>query len=327
MSPLSIAELKTALPNNLRYLSTLIARKPQEFTEEWAATAEEAFSLYTRTSTVNLILSWNDLLAEQGWPFPAYLNLKEEVDAALPWPHTRWKLLRFFITGREFLNGPLLMFGFLPTAEKRELARSAAMTYLFWRYSKRIFRFWRENPLLKGKEPIVDSICVTYRKGLLAACLPTALGLLDFIMRDYFQTDSLRVSLQTLRDAFENAGILPKHLKPGSGVWDLKDEQGSTILFQTLEQDLRLPGVFLSSFVEFGNFYYAWYTAASNSPKSLNRHAIMHCAADYWTASNAAKLLTFLDLTLRLERVLKIVIHGPSAYASRGTITVAALGR
>ena|SRR5438094_5816276 len=129
----------------------------------------------------------------------------------------------------------------------------------------------------------------------------TALGLLDFIMREYFQTNRLDVSLQTLRNAFDKARILPRHLKPGYGVWDLTQETESGILFSSLDEDLRLPGVFLSSFVEFGSSYYAWYKIADETPSTLNRHAIMHCASKYWAPHNAARLLTFLDLSLRLD--------------------------
>ncbi|MBA3005317.1 MAG: hypothetical protein KJ900_00235 [Proteobacteria bacterium] len=100
MSPDSIAELRSKLPINLHYLSTLIARKPQEFTQEWATNVDEAFSLYTRTSTVNLILSWNDLLAEEGWPFPSYLNLRQEVVIAGNWSSPR-QYLRFIFTGKR----------------------------------------------------------------------------------------------------------------------------------------------------------------------------------------------------------------------------------
>lgn len=319
MPPQSVAELASALPRNLRYLSTLVARKPDEFTSEWAATPDEAFSLYTRTSTVNLILSMNNVLAEQGWPFPAYLNLREEVDVSNSWPLTRRKVLRSIITGKRILQAPLLAFALRPTPEEREQSTSAAMTFLFWRHSKTIFQSWRRHHLLKDKEPIVDSINTTYKKRLFAACMPTVLGLLDFILRDYFQTDRLNVSIQTLRNAFERAGVLPKHLKPGSGVWRLKNVPETTILFPSIEQDLRLPGVFLSSFVEFGSSYYGWYTTADpNRQAPLNRHAIMHCASNYWSLTNAVKLLSFFDLTLRLERVLKIVIHGPAAYAPTG---------
>jgi hypothetical protein len=311
MSPQALA---ATLPGNLRYLSSLIARKPREFTGEWAASAEEAFSLYTRTSTVNLILSWNDLLAEYRWPFPAYLDLREEAALARFWPLSRWKLIRALISGRNVLQTLLAYFAFSDSTEKSEAGTSAAMTFLFSRHSKRVFRSWRENPLLRGREPVVDDIRATYRRGLFAACLPTALGLLDFIMREYFQTNRLDVSLQTLRNAFDKARILPRHLKPGYGVWDLTQETESSILFSSLDEDLRLPGVFLSSFVEFGSSYYAWYKIADETPSTLNRHAIMHCASKYWAPHNAARLLTFLDLSLRLERVLKIVIHGSAAY-------------
>ncbi|MDZ7762523.1 MAG: hypothetical protein U5L00_20025 [Desulfovermiculus sp.] len=315
MAPQSVADLASALPNNLRYLSALVARKPDEFTAEWAATPDEAFSLYTRTSTVNLILSWNNFLAEQGWPFPAYLNHRDEVDVSKSWPLTRWKLLRSIITGKRILQTPLLAFALKPTPAEREQSTSNAMTFLFWRHSKRIFQYWRRHHLLKNKETIVDSISCTYKKRLFAACMPTVLGLLDFILRNYFQTERLNVSIQTLRNAFEKACILPKHLKSGSGIWDVKNEPENTILFPSLEQDLRLPGVFLSSFVEFGSSYYGWYATADPSRQApLNRHAIMHCASNYWSLNNAVKLLSFFDLTLRLERVLKIVIHGPAAY-------------
>lgn len=318
MSPQSKTDLASALPRNLQYLSALIARKPQKFSTEWAATIDEAFLSYTRTSTIDTFALWNELLARQGWPFPAYLNLREEIKA---WPFRfgKWErlrgIIRGLITGKKMLAMSAI-YGMetQPIEDEKEIFH--LMTYLFWRNSKAIFQFWRRHPLLKNKEPIVDCIQVTYNKRLFAACLPTLLGLLDYVMRDYFQTDRLNVSLQSLRNAFEKAAISPKHLKPGVGVWNFDKETETEILFPTIEQDLRLPGILLSSFLEFGNSYYAWCSSVkSNNNKSiLNRHAIIHCATDYWSNSNATKLLTFFDLTLRLESVLKIVIHGPEAY-------------
>jgi hypothetical protein len=77
---MSIAEnLADVLDRNIRFLSTLIVRKPPSFTSEWAATPDEAFSLYTRTTTVNWALSFSNILAAQNWPFPAYLDLKYEM--------------------------------------------------------------------------------------------------------------------------------------------------------------------------------------------------------------------------------------------------------
>jgi len=315
MSPQSAKELALSLPNNLRYLSDLIARKPNEFTSEWAASPNEAFSLYTRTGTINLILSWNNVLEEEGWPFPAYLNLREEVNVTKSWPFTRWNVLRSLVTGKGMLPLPLMVSASSPAPAGREQSVSTLMGFNFWRQSKKIFHFWRCHHLLKGKEPIIDSINTTFRKRLFPACMPTVLGLLDFVLRDYFQTAHLNVSMQTLRNAFEKAGILSEHLKPGFGVWNLEKGVEISRPFSTaLEKDLRLPGIFLSSFVKFGSLYYNWYKIVDPDQKTpLNRHAIMHCASNYWSFTNAVKLLTFFDLTLRLERVLKIVIHGPSA--------------
>jgi hypothetical protein len=303
MSPKSVTELASALPNNLRYLATLIARKPKEFSLEWASTANESFSLYTRTSTVNLILAWNNCLSEPGWPFPSYLDLHEIINSI------RSKKRRWYRkTYRMKIPEPLNVIG--STSEQAD----DLMTGLFHQHAKAIFHFWRNCPLLKDKISIIDSISATYNFKLFAACMPTTLALLDFVMRDYFETDNLNVSLQTLSNAFNKAGILPKHLMPGSGIWDLIQEKDGSILFPSLEQDLRLPGVFLSSFVEFGNSYYGWYSVSDpNRQVPLNRHAIMHCAGNYWSLANTTKLLSYFDLTLRLERVLKIIIHGPEA--------------
>ena len=187
------------------------------------------------------------------------------------------------------------------------------MVRIFRRHQRRIFGYWLQSRLLQGKKPILKGIQATYQRGIFAACMPTLLPLLDFVMRDYFETNRLDASITTLRDAFDKAGILPKHLKPGYAILDAKKDPGATSLFSTIENDLRLPGVLLSSFVEFGGSYYAYYkTATAPTSPVLNRHAIMHCATDCWTAENATKLLIFFDLMLRLERVLRVVIHGPA---------------
>jgi hypothetical protein len=321
----SVKQLATAIPGNLRLLASLIARKPSTFSPDWASTVDQAFSLYTRTRTVNMVLSNNDLLAEANWPFPAYLDLKKEVDAPslkrllagkpLPAFRTLYALL-----ARKPLLCATLLLGITQNKEWRRNHISTNMVLFFWVHSKEIFQYWEQSSLLRGKEPIVQDIRRTFRKGYWAACIPTALALLDYLMRKYFQTTKLNVSIQTLRDAFEKARILPKDLKPGYAIWKgAKDpDQGNTFV-TSIEEDLRLPGVLLSSFVEFANAYYGWYTVeSSNSSSVLNRHAIMHCAADYWTIENTVKLLTFFDLTLRLEPALQVVIHGPSALPRSG---------
>ena len=75
----AVRELGRVLPERIRLLSRLIARKPSSFTPEWASTINDAFTLYTRTSTVNFVHSLNGLLIDLDWPFPAYLDLREEL--------------------------------------------------------------------------------------------------------------------------------------------------------------------------------------------------------------------------------------------------------
>lgn len=91
---------------------------------------------------------------------------------------------------------------------------------------------------------------------------------------------------------------------PGT-VWD-----GNNLFVRASEDDLRLTGVLLSSFFHFARHYYAWYDNSVTPPESLNRHAIIHGAFDDWSEENALRVLTFLDLTLRLEKPLRYLING-----------------
>jgi len=228
-------QLAAALPANIQHLAGLIARKPEEYTNQWAATGDEAFSLYTRTSTVNLVLSLNDILAESGWPFPSFLNLREELNVRL-WPIISWRLL-----WRGSLFASLAARAGSEDAERR-CHIDKLMVRIFRRHQRRIFGYWLQSRLLQGKKPILKGIQATYQRGIFAACMPTLLPLLDFVMRDYFETNRLDASITTLRDAFDKAGILPKHLKPGYAILDAKKDPGATSLFSTIENDLRLPG-------------------------------------------------------------------------------------
>jgi hypothetical protein len=158
-----------------------------------------------------------------------------------------------------------------------------------------------------------------------AACISTTVPLLDFAMRAYFQTEKLNVSLQVLRDAFFNeAKLKPKDLMPGIAIWagHVDPERGNTFA-KSLNEDLRLPGIYLSSFFEFADRYYGWYSSADGTPcTALNRHAIMHCSSEYWTEPNAVRILTFLDLTLRLELVLKVLIRGEESRQTHSTSAI-----
>ncbi len=220
-------------------------------------------------------------------------------------------MIKYIITGRISLNFSLIAFAGLSNEEQnKHIFR--AMRYLFSKHANDIFRYWENAPILKSKFPIIRDIQNTYRKKYWAACIPTTLSLLDYLMRVYFQSDTLNVSVQTLRNAFEKAGLLPKDLKPGYAIWDgTKDSENGNTFFSSTDEDLRLPGVFLSSFVEFANSYYSWAKRDLSSNQSvLNRHTVMHCASEYWTEENCIKILTFFDLGLRLEPALKIIIHG-----------------
>ena len=314
--PESASELAANLPANIKFLASQIARKSAAFTPEWASAVDEAFSLYTRTSTVNLILSLNDALADFNWPFPGYVNLRRELArdryGALK---SRFRFLIDFVTGGPNLLASIMVAGFTPDGQKARAFFDASMVQLFQRNAESVFKYWHEHPLLVSRRTVLGDLKRCYHKKLWAACVPTALPLLDLVMRAYFGSDKLGVSVQTLRNAFEKANILPKDLKPGYAVWDgSRDPASGNALVATLEEDLRLPGVLLSSFVEFANTYYGWYAVASPGPSStLNRHAVMHCASEYWSDINTTKLFTFFDLTLRIEKPLRILIHGPAA--------------
>ncbi|MBZ5668259.1 MAG: hypothetical protein LAO04_00810 [Acidobacteriia bacterium] len=317
--PDSARDFATNLPANIKFLASQIARKPAAFTPEWASTADEAFSLYTRTSTVNLVLALNEVIADFDWPFPGYANLRRELGGN---EHSALKSrLRFLINifSRDCsLFSSAVIAGVTSGKEKARALFDARMVRLFRRNAKSVFRYWHDHPLLVSRRVVVGDLKRCYEKELWAACVPTVLPLLDLVMRAYFGSDKLRLSIQTLRDAFKAAKILPKDLKPGRAVWNGRREPTSgNALVATLEEDLRLPGVFLSSFVEFANTYYSWYTVTSTSPSStLNRHAVMHCASEYWNEINATKSFTFFDLTLRIEKPLRILIHGPAIGAS-----------
>jgi hypothetical protein len=310
-------QLAAALPDNIRFLASLIARKPESFTPRWAATVDEAFSFYTRTSTVNLVLSFSNMFAAEGWPFPAHLDLRRELDLFVKgWPPERpslarkWKrLIRRF--GAKVMLA--LLKGVVPE-EQGDSGLSSVMVGFFARDSKEIFEFWRSCPILSSKLPIIRGVEQTYRNRYWAACLPTALPILDFVIRTYFETNTLKVTIDTLHQAFEKAHILPKDLKPGYAVWQGRKQPDEGNAFaDSLDQDLRLPGVLLASFVQFAADYYGWYKLDVGNPSVLNRHAILHCASEYWNSEYTTKFLMFLDLTLRLRRPLEVIIHGANA--------------
>jgi hypothetical protein len=316
MAKQSVRELGRALPDRIRLLSRLIARKPPRFTSEWASSIEQAFTHYTRTSTVNLFQRVNECLIELDWPFPAYLDLKGELQRiARENKPKRWKWIWNIETSWRGPSLPLLVVaaGMTPAKGLDKNPLDEGMTGLFRRNDAEVFRALRQASILQPKLQIIKEVELAYRRRMWAACISTTVPLLDFAMRAYFQTEKLNVSLQVLRDAFFNeAKLRPKDLMPGIAIWDghVDPEKGNTFA-KSLNEDLRLPGIYLSSFFEFADRYYGWYSSADKTPRTaLNRHAIMHCSSEYWAEPNAVRILTFLDLTLRVEPVLKVLIRG-----------------
>ncbi|WP_340124411.1 hypothetical protein [Methylobacter svalbardensis] len=108
---------------------------------------------------------------------------------------------------------------------------------------------------------------------------------------------------------FIEAGITSRDMKPGHIAWDVAKEQGRSA-DEASQTDLRLIGIGLGSFLDFAGIYYSYYRKDKVATE-LNRHAILHCASvspDLWTRDNAIKLLIFIDLTLRLEVPLCILL-------------------
>jgi hypothetical protein len=263
----------------------------------------------TDNSKVGWALSYSEILASLNWPFPAYIDLKSE--------------LRKTVNGFQAQQGRLGKW-----REKRRLNRVFAlaktdfMSALFRDHSRKVFEYWKASPVFKSKLPLLAEIELAYQREQWAVCLPAALPLLDFMIRTYFGADKRDVSIATLCAAFRSAKVFPKDLKPGYAIWEgQKNPDRGNALASSEDEDLRIIGVLLSSFLEFAKIYYS-----RSRPDSavLNRHAILHGFTEYWNCENNAKLLTFLDLTLRLQRPLEVVIHGANApwLSSRQTPTV-----
>ncbi len=299
-------QLAQDLPDRIRFLSRKIARKPSSFRSRWAVSIDQSFDLYTNTSTVNLIQSINNMLAEENWPLPAYLNAKGEIYRLSPLPGLINSLKSFIGLSRLVL---ILMS--LNVGLNKKKTFDAHMSNFSRFYAKDIFSDLKLNPLLKEKRLIINEIEKAYRLRMWATCITTMVPIFDFVMRSYFGSQDLKISIQTLRDAFGKSGLKPKDLKPGHAIWEARENphKGNTFT-KSIEEDLRLPGVYLSSFFEFADRYYGWYESTDNPDALLNRHAIIHCSTGCWNEPNAIRLLTFLDLTLKLENVLKTLIHG-----------------
>lgn len=306
MTKLAKQIAQNLLPN-LHTLADQLVRKPKSFTPHWAKSISDSFTLYTRTSTVNYFLSLNGMLHETGWPFPAYLDLEQEMQSTRLW-YGKLSLLFGVLLDNLSLSDFVFNFCIARPDEKKEFFIDLYLSRRFRKVAKDIFASWQVHPHLQKKNKILNDVYRSYKKKLWGVCIPSMFPLLDFLMRDYFHSDDLRDSVGTLAAAFKLAGITPEGIKPGYGVWDsLEKNPAETRVADKVEKDLRLPGIYLASFIDFAQHYYAWHTASSE-PEELNRHAIAHGDMDYCSEVNTVKFLMFFDLTLKLEPVLRIII-------------------
>jgi hypothetical protein len=308
-------QLAKDLLDNLKTLADKIARKPPEFDPRWAKSIIEAFSLYTRTSTVNYFVAFGDCLREAGWPFPAYLDLEDELRHShralgfVKWPFPFYQLFSFRSINIQLLN--LRCLQRIPESRRQQFI-DQFLSRRFHKASKKVFGFWKAHPLLQSKRQVILDLEKAYSAKLWGTCIPSILPLIDYLMRDYFQTDDLRESISTLVKAFEIAKLTPESLKPGYGVYVDITEDGlvparGVRVADSSEKDLRLPGVYLTSFVDFAFRYYSWHTTAS-STEEVNRHAVLHGDTNYWSKTQTRKVLMFFDLVVKLEPVLRIII-------------------
>jgi hypothetical protein len=194
------------------------------------------------------------------------------------------------------------------------LAETDFMSTFFRNHSVEIFEYWKTSPLMASKRPILNEVELAYQHENWAVCLPATLPLLDFLIRAYYGVGDGDLSIGTLCSAFKIAKVFPKDLKPGYAVWKgQKSPELGNALARSEEEDLRIVGVFLSSFLEFANIYYGPFKPKADVPAVLNRHAILHGRTEYWNCEYTSKILTFFDLTLRLQRPLEVLIHGREA--------------
>jgi hypothetical protein len=311
-------KLATELINNLVALSDQIARKPPDFDNRWAKSISEAFSLYTKTSTVNYFVACGDSFRVVGWPFPAYLDLEEEIRRSnlavgfTKWPFPFYQLFSLRSINVQLLN--LQCCRYVSEAKKQQVIDNFLSRH-FHKAAKGVFAFWRAHPTLESKKQVISDLEKAYNAKMWGICIPAVLPIIDYLMRDYFQTDDLYTSVSTLVKAFWIAKLTPESIKPGYGV-DCDFEEGPISpprvrLTDNIERDLRLPGVYLTSFVDFAFRFYSWHITASN-PEEVNRHAVLHGDMTYWTEAQTTKVLMFFDLVVKLEPVLRIIVGSSS---------------
>jgi hypothetical protein len=301
------------LKNNLELLRKAITRKPERYGPdlEFAFKFSDSFTKYTRNHMVHLILSLSEMLFEFKWPFPAYIL---ELSAG-KWGKYRLCFSVFAITFilkiKNFfllLNSPLRTQPINSSINIEKKINDSMILY-FWLYEKKIFEDWKRNHNFQDRAYLIDNIRICYKKGLWYACMAASFPLLDLLCRKYFNSDNLTKQINNIVKTFKDAGITSRDVKPGHIAWDVVKEQGMSA-DEASQTDLRLIGIGLGSFLDFASIYYSYYREDKGITE-LNRHAILHCAAassDLWTRENTIKIIIFIDLMLRLEAPLCILL-------------------
>lgn len=262
------------LIKNLEVLRKGIARKPGKYEPEYAIKFDDSFNKYTRTSTINLILSFNELLLEYKWPFPAYILEYSSNN----WGKAKSYLAFFSVVYFRKINNFLQFKQKSPPPLhdlKNNISDFIALSFLF--HEKNIFIGWKSNHNFQGKAYLIDNIRTCYKKGLWYACIVASFPLLDLLCRKYFNSSKLEKDITVMLSTFKAAGITSRDMKPGHIAWDVAKEQGLSADKATLT-DLRLVGIGLGSFLDFAGIYYAWYRKDKGMAE-LNRHAIIHGAS------------------------------------------------
>lgn len=298
------------LLENLKRLSSRIASKPANYTTEWARTIDDAFEKYTNTRTINLLKIANICLIDAGWPFPAYLDLEKEYERFLKRKHM-WGAIKTppgLYSGKSDIFSVML---FCETSEpNKKKLYEAFLVRLLRKNLLHICTDLKKSSYLTLHTQLIDELHSAYQNKLWGVFSIGVMSLTDAVMRGYFSTDNLRTSVSDIVRGFREAKLKPEDLMPGYTMTSSAGNTLAGIKINSPGNDLRLVGIYLSSFLEFAEKYYQWCDIAKKDDSQvLNRHSLIHGATQLVTEADAAKMLTFLDQVVRLQKPLTILIQ------------------
>ncbi|NIP39152.1 MAG: hypothetical protein GWO07_10880 [Candidatus Dadabacteria bacterium] len=188
------------LEANISKLETLIARKPA--TEQYKAGIRitDSFSKYTRTSLINILVSFSELPAEREWAFPSYLlrnlQLKNSIFSKLHIYYCIFIILYKALGIKKLVHAKVSKVSEFEdkdwTVEERneDLYNfiEILIMELFNRNNNEIFEYWKNSSIFEGKEDIIDQVSKFYNNKYWIANISTAFPLLDHLFRSYFNT-------------------------------------------------------------------------------------------------------------------------------------------